>query len=163
MVNILALAGHTVFVTAIQLCWCSSKAATDNTGANAWGCFKDWSCPGVDRLPTSVLDLALLRLRFWSKLVMNWCFHTVVLEKTLESPLDSKEIKPVNSKGDQPWIFTGRTDAKAEAPNTLATQSAHWKRPWCWERLRARGKGCNRGWDGWMAWVWTWVWANSGR
>ena len=43
----------------------------------------------------------------------NWCFQTVVLEKTLESPLDSKEIKSVNPKGNQPWIFTGRTDAKA--------------------------------------------------
>ena len=46
----------------------------------------------------------------------NWLFWTVVLEKTLESPLDSKEIKPVNLKGDQSWIFTGRTVAKAEAP-----------------------------------------------
>ena len=43
----------------------------------------------------------------------NWCFRTVVLEKTLESPLDSKEIKPVNSKGNQPWIFIGRADAEA--------------------------------------------------
>ena len=46
----------------------------------------------------------------------NWCFQTVVLEKTLESPLDNKEIKPVNPKGNQPWIFIGRTDAEAEAP-----------------------------------------------
>ena len=46
----------------------------------------------------------------------NWCFWTVVLEKTLESPLDSKEIKPVNHKGNQSWIFIGRTDAEAEAP-----------------------------------------------
>ena len=46
----------------------------------------------------------------------NWCFQTVVLEKTLESPLDCKEIKPVNPKGDQPWIFIGRTDAEAEVP-----------------------------------------------
>ena len=46
----------------------------------------------------------------------NWCFQTVVLEKTLESPLDSREIKPVNPKGNQPWIFTGMFDAEAEAP-----------------------------------------------
>ena len=46
----------------------------------------------------------------------NWCFWTVVLEKTLESPLDSKEIKPINSKGNQSWIFIRRTDAEAEAP-----------------------------------------------
>ena len=46
----------------------------------------------------------------------NWCFWTVVLEKTFESPLDSKEIKPVNPEGNQSWIFIGRTDAEAEAP-----------------------------------------------
>ena len=46
----------------------------------------------------------------------NWCFWTVVLEKTLESPLDCKEIKPVNPKGNQPWIFIGMTDAEAETP-----------------------------------------------
>ena len=46
----------------------------------------------------------------------NWCFQTVVLEKTLESPLESKEIKPVNAKGNQPWIFIRRTDAEAETP-----------------------------------------------
>ena len=44
----------------------------------------------------------------------NWCFWTVVLEKTLESPLDNKEIKPVNPKGNQPWVFIGRADAEAE-------------------------------------------------
>ena len=46
----------------------------------------------------------------------NWCFHTVVLEKTLESPLDTKEIKQVNPNGNQPWIFIGRTDDKVKAP-----------------------------------------------
>ena len=46
----------------------------------------------------------------------NWCFQTVVLEKTLESPLDCKEIKPIHPKGNQPWVFIGRTDAKVEAP-----------------------------------------------
>ena len=46
----------------------------------------------------------------------NWCFWTVALKKALESPLDSKEIKPVNPKGNQPWIFIGRTDAEAETP-----------------------------------------------
>ena len=51
-----------------------------------------------------------------SWLLKNWCFWTVVLEKTLERPVDCKEIKPVNPKGDQSWIFIGRTDAEAEAP-----------------------------------------------
>ena len=49
-----------------------------------------------------------------SWLLKNWCFRIVVLEKTLESPLDRKEIKPVNPKGDQSWIFIGRTDAEAD-------------------------------------------------
>ena len=51
-----------------------------------------------------------------SWVLKNWCFWTIVLEKTLESPLDCKEIQPVNPKGNQSWIFTGRTDAEAEAP-----------------------------------------------
>ena len=51
-----------------------------------------------------------------SWVLKNWCFWTVVLEKTLESPLDSKEIQPVNPKGNQSWIFIGRSDAEAETP-----------------------------------------------
>ena len=95
----------------------------------------------------------------------NWCFWTAVLKKTLESPLDCKEIKPVNSKGNQPWIFTESTDVEVPI-NTLATwckELSHWKRPWCWERLKAGGEGDNRGWDGWMASPtrWTWVWTSS--
>ena len=95
----------------------------------------------------------------------NWCFWTVVLEKTLESLLDCKEIQPVHPKGNQSWIFIGRTDAEAETPNTLATwceELTHWKRPWCWERLKA-GEGDDRGWDSWTASLtrWTWVWISS--
>ena len=94
----------------------------------------------------------------------NWCFWTVALEKTLESPLDCKEIQPVHPKGNQSWIFTGRTDAEAETPILLAPwcqEPTHWKRPWCWETLKA-GRECdNRGQAGWMAssTQWTWVWA----
>ena len=82
----------------------------------------------------------------------NWCFWTVVLEKTLESLLDCKEIQPVHPKGDQSSVFIGRTDVEAETPNILATwceELTHLKRPWCWERLRAGGEGDDRGWDGW--------------
>ena len=179
----------------------------------------------------------------------DWCFWTVVLEKTLESPLDSKEIQPVHPKGDQSWVFIGRTDVEGETPvlwppdskswltgkdpdsgndwrqeekgmtedemvgwhhrfngcgfgwapgvgdgqGGLAycsswhckeldmtewlnwtelkwcyyfqhLQMTHWKRLWCWERLKAGGEGDNRGWDGWMALPTqsTWVWASSG-
>ena len=68
------------------------------------------------------------------------------------------------SKGNQPWIFFGRTDAKTEALAPWCEELIHWKRPWCWERLRAGEEGDGRGWDGWMASLtrWTWVWVNSG-
>ena len=56
----------------------------------------------------------------------NWCFLTVVLEKTLESPLDYKEIQPVNSEGDQPWDFFGRNEAKAETPVLSPTHAKSW-------------------------------------
>ena len=56
----------------------------------------------------------------------NWCFWSVVLEKTLESPLDSKEIKLVNHTGDQPWIFTGKTDAEDEAPILWPPDAKSW-------------------------------------
>ena len=91
----------------------------------------------------------------------NWCFWTMVLEKTLESSLDCKEIQPVHPKGDQSWIFIERTDAEAETPILWPPDAKNWlmKRSWCWERLKVEGEGENRGWDGWMAsptW-WTWV------
>ena len=81
----------------------------------------------------------------------NWCFWTVLLEKTLESPLDCKEIQQAHPKGDQSWVFIGRTDAETEAPILWPPDSKSWviwKRPWCWERLRAKGEGESRGWDG---------------
>ena len=88
----------------------------------------------------------------------NWCFWTVVLENTLESSLDCKEIQPVNPKGNQAWIFIGRTDAEGEAPNmaTWCKELTHWKGPWFWERLKA-GEEDDRGWDGWMASLTWWT------
>ena len=56
----------------------------------------------------------------------NWCFQTAVLKKTLESPLDYKEIKPVNPKGNQPWIVIGRTDAEAEALILWSPDAKSW-------------------------------------
>ena len=93
----------------------------------------------------------------------NWCFWTVELEKTLESPLDCKEIQPVHLKGDQSWVFIGGTHAKAETPVLWPPHAKSWLtgkdsdagRDW---------EGDDRGWDGWMAspTQWTWVWVNSG-
>ena len=104
----------------------------------------------------------------WSLCVVgkNWCFWTVVLEKTLESPLDCKEIQPVHPKGDQSWVLIGRTDADAETPVLWPPDAKSWLigKDWRWEGLGAGGEGDDRGWDGWMASPtrWTWVWVNSG-
>ena len=79
----------------------------------------------------------------------NWCFWTVVLEKTLESPLDCKEIKSVHPKGNQSWIFIRKTDAEAEAPilwPPVAKRRLTGKRLWCWERLKAGRERNNRRW-----------------
>ena len=67
----------------------------------------------------------------------NWCFWTVVLEKTLESPFDCKEIKPVHPKGDQSWVFIGRTDVEAETPILWPPDAKNWL---IWKDLDA-GKG----------------------
>ena len=78
----------------------------------------------------------------------NWHFWTVVLEKTLESPLDCKEIKPINPKGNQSWIIIERTDYEAEAPilwpPDAKSQATHWKRPWCWKDWGQEEKGKQR-------------------
>ena len=96
----------------------------------------------------------------------NWCFWTVVLEKTLESPLECKEIQPVHPKVDHSWVFTGRTDAKAKTPILWPPHAKSWligKNPDTGMGLGAGRKGDYRGWDGWMAspTPCTWVWVNS--
>ena len=91
----------------------------------------------------------------------NWCFQTVGLEKTLESLLDCKEIKPVNPKGTQSWIFSGRTDAEPEAPILWPPDA----KSMMFIKTEGRREEGNSRWDGWMALLtqWTRVWANSGR
>ena len=89
-----------------------------------------------------------------------WCWR---------SPLGCKEIQPVHCKGNQSWIFAGRTDAKAETPilclATSCEELTHWKRSWCWERLKKGGEGDDRGWSGWMAsgiqWTWVMKWLDG--
>ena len=94
----------------------------------------------------------------------NWCFWTVVLEKTLESPLDCMEIQPVHPKGNLSLAFIGRTDVKAETPvGHLMRRADSFEKTLMMERLKAGGEGDDRGWDGRIAspTQWTWVWVNS--
>ena len=115
--------------------------------------------------PVVMYGWALDHKEDWA--LKNWCFQTVVLEKTLESPLDCREIKSVNPKWNQPWTFIGRTDAKAESPilwppdgqSQLIGKDPDAEKDW-----RQEEKGTT-GWYGWMASLTqrTWVWADSGR
>ena len=96
----------------------------------------------------------------------NWCFQIVMLEKTIESSLDSK-IKPVNPKGNQPWLFTGRTVAEAEALILRLCDVKSWFIGKDTELGKTEGKKRRR-WQR-MKWLdisptqWTWIWAKSGR
>ena len=96
----------------------------------------------------------------------NWCFWTMVLEKTLDSPLDCKEIQLVHPKGYQSWIFFGRTDAEADTPILWPPDAKSQRtgkdpdagKDWGWEEKGQQRMRC------WMAspTQWTWVWVNSG-
>ena len=89
----------------------------------------------------------------------NWCFWPVLLEKTLESPLDCKSIKPVNPKGNHSWIFIERTDAEAEVPILWPPGEKNWligKDPDAGKDWRQEGKGMT-GWDGWTASLTQWT------
>ena len=99
-----------------------------------------------------------------SRMLKNWCLWTVVLEKTPESPLDSKEIKPVNLQGDQPWTFTGRSEAEAEI-SIWCEEMTHWKVPEAGKDWGQKEKRVSQNEMGWIAspMQWTWTWANYGR
>ena len=98
----------------------------------------------------------------------NWFLQSLVLEKTLETPLDCKEIQSVHPKGNQPWMFIGGTDAETETPRLWTPDVKNWligKDPDAGKDWRQEEKGDDRGRDGWVALLtqWTWVWGNSGK
>ena len=99
-------------------------------------------------------------------LVLNWCFWTVVFEKTFEIPLDFKAISQTSPKGNQSWLFIGRTDAEAESQILWPPDVKNWftgKDPDAGKYWRQEEKGMIEDRDGWMAspTQWTWVWVNS--
>ena len=132
---------------------------------------RDITLPGkVHLVRAMVFPVVMYGCESWAiKKAEHWKFDDFELwcwRRLFESPLDCKEIKPVSPKGNQSWIFIGRSDAEAETPILLATlcqELTDWKRPWCWGRLKAGGEGDDRGWDGWMVSLtqWTWIWASS--
>ena len=119
-----------------------------------------------------VFPLVMYECKSWTiKRAEHWrieAFELWCWRRLLRVPWTARRFQSVHREGNQRWIFIGRTDVKAETPNTLATwckELTHLKRPWCWERLRAGREWDDRGWDGWMAspTQWTWVWVNSGN
>ena len=96
----------------------------------------------------------------------NWCFWTVVLDKTLESPLDCKEIQSVHPNWNQSWIFIWWTDAEAETPILWPPDAKNWLtgKTLMLGKIEDRRVGDNRGWDDWMTSLtqWAWVWVSSG-
>ena len=94
----------------------------------------------------------------------NWCLWVVVLEKTPENPLDSKEIKPINLQGNQSWILTGRTDAEAEAPVFWSSDENRWligKVPDPGKDWRPKEKRASEGWDDRIASPMQWIWIRA--
>ena len=104
-----------------------------------------------------------------SWVLKNWCFWTVALKKTLENPLDCKETQPVHHKGNQSWIFIGRTEAEAETPILLSLNAKNWLRrkdPDAGKAWRQEEKGTTEdemvGWHHWLN-RHEFVWASSER
>ena len=89
-----------------------------------------------------------------------WCWR-----RLMRVHWTARRSQRIHPKGNQSWIFIGRTDAEAETPILWPPDARWliWKDPWCWERLKAGGEGHGREWDSWMAspTQWTWVWVNS--
>ena len=147
---------------------CSNFGDRENKVSHCFHCFLIYF-PWSDG--TGCHDLSFLNW-MWeldhkeSWLPKNWCFWTVVLEKTLESPLDCKEIQPVHPKGNQSWIFIGLTmKVKFQYFGCLMWRTDSLEKTLMLEGLEVGGEGDDRGWDDWMAssTQWVWVWASFRR
>ena len=129
--------GWLVPTSTLQIASCLQCYSRLRKGPRDSSCWAHWMWPvpvwrDIQTLPVYVSDKGNPN----KQMLKNWCFWTVALEKTLESPLDSKEIKPVNPKGNQLWIFTGRTDAEAPVLCSLMLGKIEGRRRSGWQRMR---------------------------
>ena len=156
-----------------EITTCSDFGTQKNKVSHCFHCFP--ICLPWSDISSQNYDFSNNHVWMWeldykeSWMPKNWCLWTVVLEKTLDSLLDCKDIQLVYPKGNHSWIFIGRTDAETETPILwpsvlMRRTDSFLKRPWCWERLKVEGEGDDRGWDCYTAspTQWTWVWVNSG-
>ena len=147
---------------------CAAVSLTYQTVGHNWVTELNWTEPGLKvDLPSSTYNqnygFSSSHVWMWEldhregSVLKNWWFWTVVLGKTLESPLDCKEMKPVNTKGNQSWIFIGRTDAEAETPIRWPPDEKSWlirKDPDAGKDWRQEEKGLTEdeivGWHHWL-------------
>ena len=129
---------------------------------------RDITLPTKDHLVKAmVFPVVIYGCESWTiKIAEHWRIDAFELQKTVERPLDWKEIQPVNPKRQSVLYVYWKDWCWSWNSNSLATwceELTHLKRPWCRERLKGGGEGDDR-WDGWMASLtrWTWVWVNSG-
>ena len=144
-------------------------------GLNQHGWHAAFTFPSTFNFPVSLSGLRrqLSHLTILKNLKLPLLLHEggrketkVYVFQSLLSPLDCKENKPINSEGNQPWVLTGRTDSESEAPILWPSdEKTPWKRPWCWESVKARGEADDRGWDGWTVSLKrpTWIWPRFGK
>ena len=118
-----------------------------------------------------IFSVVIYECEIWSikkslALFFNWCFWTVLLEKTLKSPLDSMEIQPVHPKGYQSWIFIQSLMLKLKLQyfRHLIRSTDSLEKTLMLGKIEAVGEGDDRGWDDWMTLLtqWTWIWVSSG-
>ena len=105
----------------------------------------------IGRSPFNLIVAVTVCEESW--VLKNWCFWTVVLEKTLESPLDCKEIKPINPEGNQSWLFIGGTDGEAEAPILWPPDAKNWLILMLRKTEGRRGRGSQDEMVGWHHWL----------
>ena len=147
---------------------CLRKVQEIGKDSEAWCAHSSWGCRESD-MTTQLKNSITSHHSEWLS-PKNWCFQFVVLKKTLESPLDSKEIKSVDPKENQPWIFIEGLILKLQyfghlmqrlnsLGKTLMLGNIENQCPW----LRAGGEVGDWRWDGWMASLIQWIWANFRR
>ena len=139
--------------------WAEKSGLLQAMGSQSWMQLSDWKIPWdlltqesnlhlPQQLHRQLVSLPLSHKEGWAPKI--WCFLIVVLEKTLESPLESKEVKSINPEGNQLQLFLEGVMLKLKPQyfGHLMWRTDSLQKTWCWSRLKGKGEGGGRGWDG---------------